>query len=89
MVITFRQAKGWLVYRERKPWNKGRHTYVAQPLEAELEAYIAPNVVLGSPGWFLARASDVPSDWPPRNPGDFLGLVEITAAPPDLRPPAE
>jgi hypothetical protein len=88
-VVGLRQAKVWFVYRERKPWSKGRHHYVAQPLEAELEAYAAQDLVMTSPGWFLALASDVPPDWPPRNPGDFLGIVEITAAPPDLRPPAE
>jgi hypothetical protein len=82
-----KSATVWYVYRQRKPWNKGRYTFNPQPSEAERDAFVAPDIALASPGWFLSKASGVPAQWPPRNVGDFLGVVEIIAAPSEIHPP--
>jgi MFS family permease len=86
-IVTLKQVSVWYVHRQRQPWNKGRYTFTPQPAENERDAYLAPNVSLASPGWFLATASGVPADWPPANIGDFLGVVEISTAPAEFRPP--
>lgn len=88
-VVTLRNLSTWFVYRQRKFWNKGSLTFTAQPPEAERNAYLASSVQLDSPGWFLSQSSGVPAEWPPRNAGDFLGVVEIIPAPSEFRPPAK
>lgn len=88
-IVTLRNATVWYVHRQRKPWNKGRLTFTAQPPEAARDAYLASNAQFDSPGWFLSQSSGVSAEWPPRNVGDFLGVVEIIPAPPEFRPPEE
>jgi hypothetical protein len=87
--VTLKSASVWLVYRERRPWNHGRRRLVPQPMEPELDAYLAPADPLNSPGWFISRHDRVSPDWPPRRVGDFLGLIEISVAPAELRPPMD
>lgn len=88
-IVTLRNVTVWHVHRQRKPWNKGRLTFTAQPPEAERNAYLASSVQPDSPGWFLSQSAGVPAEWPPRNVGDFLGVVEIIPAPPEFRPPEQ
>ncbi len=85
-VVTLKNVSLWYVHRQRKPWNMGRYTFTIQPSGGELDAYTVADVKLISPGWFMSKSSDVPAEWPPRNIGDFLGVVEIIPAPPEFRP---
>lgn len=86
-IVTLTHASAWIVYRQRRPWNRGDLSFRPQEPGAWNQGYFAADTPIPPSGWFLSKTRTEPDEWPPKNVATFLGFQELLPAPPDLRPP--